>query len=145
MPADRVRRRIRRAIPRLPILAAAALLQVAIACALRATSLPRVRRAGYRLRVLIRTIVRGDDAQVVWAIEATGRRLGGVSTCLVRALAGEMRLSSNERRLNVVIAVRRADDGTLKSHAWLCESGCVVIGGPFDDTLSPFVGWESAA
>ena len=80
-----------------------------------------------------------------WAIEATVRRLPGLSTCLVRALVGEMRLSSPERPLSLVIGVKRTLSGGLLSHAWLRDRERVLIGGPIDDSLSPIVQWDSAA
>ncbi|WP_423787627.1 lasso peptide biosynthesis B2 protein, partial [Klebsiella pneumoniae] len=59
----------------------------------------------------------GDDveAQVIWAIEATGRRLPRVSTCLVRAIVAEILLASRNRPLQVRIGIRRAVHGSGRS------------------------------
>ncbi len=144
MRPERVRR-VRLMARHWPLLSAAVLLQITIACGLQVMPLPRVRRIGCKLRPLIRAIFRGDDALAAWAIEATGRRLGRMSTCLVRALAGEMRLGSSRHRVCLVIGVKRGDDGRLMSHAWLHDADRVIIGGPVDDALLPLIQWESAA
>lgn len=127
------------------LLAGAAGVQLVVGIALRLMPLPTLRRASRRMRPLIRTLLPGTEDRVVWAIEATGRRLPGVSTCLVRALVGELRLSSRERPLSLVIGVKRTASGRLLSHAWLRDSERVLIGGPIDDSMSPMVQWESAA
>lgn len=121
------------------------LLQFTIAGALCVVQLSCIRRAGRALRRLIKATLPGSDDQVIWAFEATGRRLNRVSTCLVRALASEMRLSSDVRRLHLVIGVARTTDGMVRSHAWLRDRDQVLVGGPVDATLLPLVTWESLA
>ena len=126
-------------------LAGAAGLQVIVGIGLRLLPLPALRKASRRLRPAVDVLLPGAEDHVIWAIEATGRRLPGLSTCLVRALVGEMRLSSPERRLSLVIGVKRTSSGSLLSHAWLRDRERVLIGGPIDDSLSTIVQWESAA
>ena len=138
-------RRIRSFAPHWRLLIGAAFAQVLVACALRVGSLPRLRSAGRRMRRVIAAALPGNDDRVVWAIEATGRRLAPVSTCLVRALVGEMRLGASERSLQLVIGVIRTAHGALRSHAWLCDRERVLIGGPVDQQYSAIVQWESAA
>ena len=127
------------------LLTGAAVAQLAVACALRVVSLPRLRSAARWLRPMIAAALPGKDGRVVWAIESTGRRLAPVSTCLVRALVGEMRLSSSGRPLQLVIGVMRTEHGALRSHAWLRDRERVLIGGPVDHEFVPIVQWESAA
>jgi hypothetical protein len=126
-------------------LAGAAGLQVIVGIGLRLLPLPALRKTSRRLRRAANVLLPGAEDQVIWAIEATGRRLPGLSTCLVRALVGEMRLSSPERPLSLVIGVKRTLSGGLLSHAWLRDRERVLIGGPIDDSLSPIVQWDSAA
>ena len=126
------------------LLAGAAAAQVVTAYALRLASLPRLRASAARLRPLACVLLAGSDDKVIWAIEATGRRLRGLSTCLVRAVVVEMRLGSAERPLRFEIGVKRGSDGALQSHAWVREGDRVLTGGPVDDLL-PMVAWEHAA
>ena len=121
------------------------MLQVTVAIGLRLTPLAVLRKTGLRLRPLVWALLPGSEDRVIWAIEASGRRLPGLGTCLVRALVGEMRLSSPQRALSLVIGVKRAASGALQSHAWLRDRDRVLIGGPLDDSLSPLVQWDSAA
>lgn len=126
-------------------LAGATALQLLIGIGLRLMPLPALRKASRRMRPMHYALLPGSEDQVIWAIEATGRRLAGVSTCLVRALVGEIRLSTPGRPLALVIGVKRTTSGRLLSHAWLRDSERVLIGGPIDDSMSPMVQWESAA
>jgi hypothetical protein len=127
------------------LLAGAAAAQVVTACALRTLSLSRVRAGAARLRRLARLVLPGSDDRVLWAIEATGRRLTGISTCLVRALVVDARLSAVGRGLRVTIGVKRSSVGTLQSHAWVADSERVLVGGPIDREIVSIVSWESAA
>ena len=127
------------------LLVGAAALQVVMAIGLRLMRLPALRKAGRRVRPLVHALLPGPDDRVIWAIGAAGRRLPSISTCLVQALVAEMRLSSRERRLSLVIGVKRTPSGALHSHAWLRDGDRVLIGGPLDDSLSPIVQWDSAA
>lgn len=82
---------------------------------------------------------------MLWAIDATGRRLAGISTCLVRAVVVEARLSEPTRPLRFAIGVRRSHDGALHSHAWVADADRVLIGAPVGDGLELMVAWETAA
>ena len=128
-----------------PVLAGAVVTQMAVALALRLVTLSTLRRVGLRLRPLLKTLLPGTDDRVVWAIEATGRRLGIASTCLVRALVGEIRLGSSERPVYLVIGIKRTESGGLFSHAWLRDRERVLIGGPIDESLTTIVQSETAA
>lgn len=127
------------------LLAGAAVAQLTIACAIRVTKLPAVRAAFARLRPFARLILQGSDERVVWAIETTGRRLRGVSTCLVRALLVELRLSTPERPLQLTIGVTPAALGRIRAHAWVRDGDRVVIGGPVPCEFQPMIVWERVA
>ena len=127
------------------VLAGAAVTQIAVALSLRLVTLSSLRRTGARMRPLLKIVLPGADDRVVWAIEATGRRLGIASTCLVRALVGEMRLGSTERPVYLVIGVKHTVSGGLFSHAWLRDRERVLIGGPIDESLTTIVQSETAA
>ena len=144
MRPDRMRR-IHVCVAYWPVLAGATVTQMAVALALRLTTLSTLRRTGLRLRPVFKTLLPGTDDRVVWAIEATGRRLGIASTCLVRALVGEIRLGSSERPVYLVIGIKRTESGGLFSHAWLRDRERVLIGGPIDESLTTIVQSETAA
>ena len=124
------------------ILIAVAVAQVVAAAALRAMPLSVLRVTAARLRRFARFVVIGSDDHVVWAIQATGRRLGGLSSCLVRALVTDLVLGSPERPLCLTIGVRRTASGTLEAHAWVESGDRVLIGATSDDYVL-FVGWNS--
>jgi hypothetical protein len=111
----------------------------------RIASLPTVRAMGARLRPLMRVMLSASDERVIWAVEATGRRLGGISTCLVRAIVVESRLAAPGRPLRLTIGVKLDAAGDLEAHAWVLDRQRILIGGPADPGLVPFVAWESAA
>ena len=111
------------------LLGAVAALQLAIAAALRFGSLSLARRLSAPSGRAIGAGVCRDERRVVWAIEATGRRLAPLSTCLVRALAAEAILRSASRALRFAIGVRHCADGSLQAHAWVAEGSRVLIGG----------------
>lgn len=148
-PFSRMRPDLARRVPvcgrHFRLLAGAVGVQFLVGIGLRLIPLPALRKVSRRVRPLVDALLPGPEAQVVWAIEATGRRLPVVSTCLVRALVGEMRLSSPERPLTLVIGVKRTGSGCLLSHAWLRDRERVLIGGPLDASMAPLVQWESAA
>ncbi len=125
------------------LLIAASVVQLLTAFALRTMSLPTLRTRAARLRPLAHYILRGTEERVIWAIEATGRRLPGVSTCLVRAIVVELRLSSPERPLRLTIGVRRAPVGDLQAHAWVDDRHRILIGGPVAQDFMPIVAWDS--
>jgi len=144
MRPDRVRQ-IQACATYWPVLAGATVMQIAVAFALRLVTLSTLRRTGVRMRPVFKFVLTGTDDRVVWAIEATGRRLGIASTCLVRALVAEIRLGSSERPVYLVIGVKRTESGGLLSHAWLRDRERVLIGGPIDDSLTTIVQSETAA
>ena len=124
------------------LLAGASIAQIVTACALRMLTLPALRTLFARLRPLLGLVLAGSEERVIWAIEATGRRLGGVSTCLVRALIVEQCFSAPDRPLRLMIGVRRAT-GSLQSHAWVLDRHRVLIGGSTAEEYMPLVTWES--
>ena len=127
------------------LLFGATVAQLLTACAVRTVSLPQVRAMAARLRPLLCAMLRASDERVIWAVEATGRRLGGVSTCLVRAIVVQTRLTAPGRRLRLTIGVKAAAAGDIESHAWVVDRAGILIGGPADPDLVPIVVWESAA
>ena len=124
-------------------LIAASVIQVLTACALRTMSLPTLRMLFARLRPLARLVLKGSDKDVIWAIEASGRRLAGLSTCLVRAVVVDMCLSTPDRPLRLTIGVRRELVGDLQSHAWVDDRDRILIGGSTAGEFLPLVAWDS--
>jgi Transglutaminase-like superfamily len=122
------------------LLVAVAVAQVVAAAALRAMPVQALRAGAGRFRRLARFLVHGSDERIVWAIEATGRRLGRLSTCLIRALVAELVLDSNEGPLSLTIGVRRTAAGTLEAHAWLARRDRILIGATADEYV-PLVNW----
>jgi len=110
----------------------AAVTQVVAAAVLRAMSFGTLTSAARRARPIVQWLLRGPETRVIWAITATGRRLGSFSTCLVRALVAELALSSPERALQIRIGVRRNGHG-LDGHAWLVDGERVLLGAPVSD------------
>lgn len=125
---------------RLLIFVAAA--QVLTAAALRAASIATVRAAGLRCRPLRRLVTNDPDDRVIWAVEATGRRLGRLSTCLVRAIAAEILLDPRGGPVILTIGVRRTGSGTLDAHAWIARDDRILIGSTRDEYI-PLVSWTS--
>jgi Transglutaminase-like superfamily len=124
------------------LLVVVAVAQVVAAAAVRVMSLPAWRAGSRRFGRLAQVLVRGSDERIVWAIEATGRRLGRLSTCLVRALVAELVLDPKGEPLSLAIGVRRAAAGTLEAHAWLAGKDRVLIGATADE-YTPLVNWTS--
>ena len=127
-----------------PLLAGVSLLQVAIAATLRMVRWSAVRRVVSPLRAIAQPLVGAPEGRVLWAIEASGRRMPGLSTCLVRALVAGILLGSRDHPVRVTIGVRRTPDGMLESHAWVERDGLVIVGellgrAPF----VPMITWES--
>jgi hypothetical protein len=116
--------------------------QVAATAALRAMPLQALRHHAARVGGLARFLMRGSDDRIVWAIEATGRRLGCLSTCLTRALVAELALDSDHNRVSFTIGVRRTPAGALEAHAWVRRNDRVLIGAT-EDTYEPLVEWPS--
>jgi Transglutaminase-like superfamily len=119
-----------------------AVVQVLTATALRAFSITRVRGAGLRCRALRRLVIDDADDRVIWAIEATGRRMGRSSTCLVRALAAEILLDPSGGPVILTIGVKRTGTGALEAHAWVSRNDRILMGGRGDE-YAPLVSWTS--
>ena len=124
------------------LLAGATLLQLLTACALRVMSLPALRNVSARLRPLAMFLLNGSEERAIWAVEASGRRLGRFSTCLVRAIIVDLRFGSAERPLRLMIGVRRAPQGRVESHAWLEDRRRILVGGPAAGFVT-LVAWDS--
>lgn len=125
------------------LLGGAAFMQLLTACALRTMSLPTLRVVFARVRPLATLVLHGPEERVIWALEATGRRLGGVSTCLVRAIIVDTLLSTPERPLRLTIGVTRAPVGDLRAHAWVDDRDRILIGGSTAQEYAPMLAWES--
>jgi len=121
------------------LLIVVAVAQVATRVALRVMPLPAVRRRAAQLHPFVQAAARPSDERVIWATEATGRRLGRFSTCLIRALAAELVIGTASG-LTFSIGVRRMGAGTLEAHAWLARGDRVLIGATPDD-YAPLVEW----
>jgi hypothetical protein len=125
------------------LLIAASVLQLLTAAALRIVPLPVLRRKSARLRHIAHIVLHGTDERVIWAIEAVGRRLAGLSTCFVRAIVAELALGSAERPLRLTIGIRRAPGGDLRAHAWVADADRILVGGSGADGFVPLVAWDS--
>lgn len=122
----RPRRRLSR--QELALAAVVFLVQVTAAVGLRVLRVPRLTRVVARCRPLVQLAVRAPEARVVWAIEAVGRRLTGISTCFVRALAADLLLCRADRPGQVRVGVRRAPRGMIEAHAWFECDGRILVG-----------------
>jgi hypothetical protein len=125
-----------------PLLVTVAVAQVVAAAAVHAMPLAALRARGRPRRGEARFQAPGSDERIAWAIGATGRRLGRLSTCLTRALVAELVLDSNDGPVSLTIGVRRTAAGTLEAHAWLARKDCVLIGAPVAG-FAPLVTWTS--
>ena len=124
------------------LLAVVAVAQIVTAVALRAVPLAAVRGGASRFRRLAHFLAQGSDDRIVWAIEATGKRLGRLSTCLIRALVAALMVDTNDGPVSLTIGVRRTSAGTLDAHAWLARQDRVLIGATLDEyvTIATWVG-----
>jgi transglutaminase superfamily protein len=113
--------------------------QVVAAAAVRVLPLTTLRGATTRIRPVVQAIAHASDDRAVWAIDRVGRRLGRLSTCLVRALVAEL-VVEDTRGLVLTIGVRRAA-GRIDAHAWLSRDDRVLIGSPHHDYV-PLVEWR---
>ena len=133
----------RRNIPSLRVLGTVALAQVTVGIALRIVTPTVLRLRIARLRSFAQLLVGNASPQdVVRVIEATGRRLPAISSCLVRAFVAELLLGSPARPLRLTIGVKHAPDGRLESHAWVTDHDSVLIGVPYEGFV-PIVEWSS--
>ena len=119
-----------------------ALAQVMIAAALRVMPPSALRAGTARFRRLAQLVGHGSQERIIWAIEAAGRRLRGISTCLVRAFVAELLLGSPARPLCLTIGVRRAANGILECHAWVADEDRVLIGATSDEFV-PVLQWST--
>ena len=133
----------RRDIAHLRVLITVALAQVTVGIALRIVTPAILRLRIARLRSFAQLMVGNASPQeVVRVIEATGRRLPGITSCLVRAFVAELLLGSSARPLRLTIGVKQTPDGHLASHAWVTDHDSVLIGAPCDGFV-PIVEWSS--
>jgi len=126
------------------LLVRVAVMQVATTVVARIVPLRVVRSIAARLARLLFAAASLEDAAVVWAIEATGRRLGGLSTCLVQAVVAEAMLKSSLRPIRLTIGVKRVADGSLRAHAWVATDDCVLIGATSEDYVR-LVEWNGTS
>jgi hypothetical protein len=114
--------------------------QLGVAAALRIMPLSawRLRAGGWRS--LAQCLVGGSNQRIAWAIEATGRRLGAASTCLIRALVAELLLDAQEGPMTLTIGVRRTAAGAFRAHAGLAREDRVLVGATSDEYL-PMASW----
>jgi hypothetical protein len=78
-----------------------------------------------------------DRERVIWAVEAIGRRIPSVGTCLMQALAAHVLLGRRGHHSNLRIGVIRDHKGEFTAHAWLEKDGTVLIGGDWSDKYIP--------
>ena len=71
---------------------------------------------------------RPPASRIVWAIDATTRRLPQCNSCLPRALAARFLLARWGYPAELSIGVAKNNDGELEAHAWVETLGKVVIG-----------------
>ena len=117
--------------------------QIVAAAAVRLMPASVLGRNVARLRPIVQLAVRGPEHRVIWAIHATGRRLGRVSSCLVRALVADLVIEETASR-TLTIGVRRTAAGALEAHAWLARGDRVLIGATREE-YAPLVEWDTFA
>jgi hypothetical protein len=126
------------------LLAAALVAEVTVGIALRLIPVPLLWRAVRRLRPIARRAASAPEQRVAWAIEAVGRRLPRLSTCLVRALTADLFLTVPGSVTHVRVGVRRSTRGALESHAWFERDGRIVVGGGDARDYVDFVALDTA-
>jgi transglutaminase superfamily protein len=97
-----------------------------VAAALRVMPFSTVRSTAARVRSRVTRFVPGTDERVIWAIQSSGRRLGRLSTCLVRALVAELVIRRDD--IVLMIGIRRPSADSLEAHAWLASGDRVLMG-----------------
>jgi hypothetical protein len=80
---------------------------------------------------------RPPASRIVWAIDATTRRVPQVNSCLPRALAARFLLVRWGYPAELSIGVAKNKDGKLEAHAWVETLGKVVIGESQQGYFSP--------
>lgn len=79
---------------------------------------------------------RVSAATIVWAVEASGRRVPRAS-CLTQALAAKLLLRAFGLRSQLCLGVARTADGSLRAHAWLERGGRPILGGAGSQSMVP--------
>jgi hypothetical protein len=137
----RITRRCAMTVSNLRLIGVVTAMQLASTAALRVFALRRVRAGAARAAALIGRGLSLDESRVVWAIEATGRRLGRSSSCLGRAIVAESILRSAGGPVQLTIGIRRGGRGGLQAHAWVSRADRVLVGGVADG-YAPLVEWS---
>jgi Transglutaminase-like superfamily len=114
--------------------------QLGVGAALRVMPLSAWRRRAAVWRSFAQLAIRGSNQRLAWAIEATGRRLGSMSTCLIRALVAELVMDAHDGPMTLTIGVRRTAAGAFHAHAWLARNDRVLVGATRDEYL-PMASW----
>ncbi len=122
------------------LFAVATMAQCVVSAAVRIASIAKVRGYMRACRGTANRLVVASNEQIAWGIEATGRRLGRASSCLVRALVAEMLLDSAGGPVTLALGVRHTSVGTLEAHAWVLCGQRVLVGAPIDRYV-PIVTW----
>jgi hypothetical protein len=122
------------------LLAAASAAQLGVGAALRVMPLATWRRRASRWQRFARFFIQGRNQRIAWAIEASGRRLGRASTCLIRALVAELALDPRDGPMTLTIGIRKSEAGVFHAHAWLARHDRVLIGATADEYL-PMASW----
>jgi hypothetical protein len=73
-------------------------------------------------------------ARLVWAMEVSGQYVG--ASCLKKALTLQWLLSRHGVPTRLWLGVRPGE-ATLQAHAWLEQSGSVIIGGAVGEGYTP--------
>ena len=120
------------------LLAIVGLTQLVLGAAVRVARVAALAAAIRRQRGRAQWIVGAPDERIAWAIEVVGRRLPGISTCLVRALAADLFLTTAARPGHVRIGVRRTAAGELQSHAWFEREARILVGAAGADDYVQF-------
>ncbi|HKW47212.1 MAG TPA: lasso peptide biosynthesis B2 protein [Gemmatimonadaceae bacterium] len=69
-----------------------------------------------------------NRAEIVWAVEAIGRRIPG-ATCLTQAIAAKLLLDLAGDHAQFCLGVAHTPAGSLRAHAWLEQNGRALLGG----------------
>lgn len=70
---------------------------------------------------------RGNEQQILWAVDAASRRIPDAS-CLTQAIAALLLMRRHGYTARFCVGVARAPGGALDAHAWLERDGRVLIG-----------------
>jgi len=109
------------------VLAEVLTVEFVLVAALRMCSLRTVRRLRPTLARVTAWLPALSEPEVVWALDATARRLKREQSCLARALTVELLLGGAGEPVQVTIGVRLGSGG-FDAHAWAERGGRVVVG-----------------